>query len=162
MATKINFERWSGLLTGRIATIHSNDAARATLEFVKQGEKQTFVMERYDAAGARQRHELDAVGTDETRLDAHWQGFCVKFGAKAEPALQHFALEVFSVGAGKRIYDIQFDSRDATTAVNHAENFMTAMFSNAHNWSACLQRVRPSATGKTADATRMQVKTWNL
>lgn len=69
-----------------------------------------------------------------------------------------FALEVFSVGTGTRIYDIHFDSVDATTACSHGEMFMRSVFQNKSQWSAALQRRRLIKDGET----RMQVKTWNL
>lgn len=70
MAKKIDltFWDWSGLLNGRISTIHAN-AQRTTLVYHRITRE--FVME--DRHGAR--HTLAADVTDLERLNAHWLGF---------------------------------------------------------------------------------------
>lgn len=75
MATKITFDRFAGLASGRIATIHSNCPARATLEFFRKGDTRLFVMERY-RHGTKETHTLAYDATTPERLQAHWDGFC--------------------------------------------------------------------------------------
>ena len=60
----LNFEDWTGLQTGRIATIHQE---LASLTY-KSG---LFVM-----IGESGIHTLHGDTTDLQRLNAHWAGFC--------------------------------------------------------------------------------------
>lgn len=64
---KITFERWAGLMSGRIARIHG--ANGTSIEYHRLNRE--FVMEGRDGT----KHTLDGDGTDDTRLDAHFRGF---------------------------------------------------------------------------------------
>ena len=66
--TKIDFYRWSGLLSGRIAAIHG--ARGSVLTMLRKGDTKIFVMERKG-----EKHTLNADATDEVRLNAHFEGF---------------------------------------------------------------------------------------
>lgn len=76
MATKIDFNTWAGLMSGRITRVYADMTGNSPcLEYVRVGHLKTFVMTKRDAWGVNVRHELNADVTDEYRLNSHWQGF---------------------------------------------------------------------------------------
>ena len=69
MATKINFNLWAGLQTGRVSHI-TEDGGAGTLRRVND----EFVMTKY-IGGKQERHALLVCITDDIRLNSHWQAF---------------------------------------------------------------------------------------